>query len=98
MKNWFVYILASERNGTLYIGVTSDLVKRVWEHKESVDIDSFTTQYNVKRLVYFEQHATYEQAIPREKQLKKWYRKWKLRLIEKTNPDWRDLYEDICKT
>jgi putative endonuclease len=89
-----VYILASERNGTLYIGVTSDLVKRVWQHREHV-VGGFTTEYAVDRLVWFEQHATMDSAITREKRLKKWERKWKLRLIEEANPDWIDLWPQI---
>src|SRR5438105_8344757 len=93
-KNFFVYILASEQNGKLYIGVTSDLVKRVWQHKEEL-ADGFTKQYNVKTLVYYEQHDTAESAIFREKRLKEWKRKWKLDLIEKFNPTWEDLYAKI---
>ncbi len=89
-----VYILASERNGTLYIGVTSDLPKRVWEHKNDV-VEGFTKRYSVHRLVYYELHEDMESAIRREKQMKKWNRAWKLELIEKQNPDWRDLWEGI---
>ncbi len=95
MKQPTVYILASQRNGTLYIGVTSDLVKRIWEHKNKL-VEGFTQKYNVHQLVYFEQHQDMISAITREKQLKKWNRAWKLALIEKTNPDWRDLWPDIC--
>ena len=94
MKGGYVYILASKRNGTLYIGVTSDIVRRVWEHKESL-VAGFTKKYDIKSLVWHESHDTIESAILREKQLKKWERTWKLRLIEKENPEWRDLYEDI---
>ena len=90
-----VYLLASQRNGTLYVGVTSNLVKRIWEHKGDV-ADGFTHRYGVHMLLYYEQHATMEAAITREKQLKKWNRAWKLRLIEESNPDWRDLWPDIC--
>ena len=90
-----VYILASRRNGTLYIGVTSDLVKRVWEHKQDL-VGGFTKQYGVHTLVYFELHANMESAIEREKQLKKWNRAWKLELIEKENPGWEDLWPSIC--
>ena len=90
-----VYILASERNGTTYIGVTSDLVKRVWEHKQNL-ADGFTKQYGVHTLVYFELHDEMTQAIQREKQLKKWNRSWKLRMIELKNPDWRDLWPEIA--
>lgn len=89
-----VYILASGRNGTLYVGVTSNLVKRVYEHKQDL-VDGFTKRYGVHSLVWFEQHATMESAITREKQLKKWNRAWKLQLIEESNSAWRDLYEDI---
>jgi putative endonuclease len=89
-----VYLLASRRNGTLYIGVTSDLVKRVWEHKQDV-VQGFTQHYKVHTLVWYELHATMEHAIAREKAIKEWKRLWKLRLIEAMNPTWRDLYEDI---
>ncbi len=89
-----VYILASKRNGTLYIGVTSDLPKRAWEHKNDV-VESFTKRYRVHRLVYYELHEDMESAIRREKHMKKWNRAWKLELIEKQNPDWRDLWEGI---
>ena len=91
----YVYILASKQNGTLYIGVTSDLIKRVWEHKNKLVV-GFAAQHNVNKLVYYEQHSDILEAIKREKTLKKWLRKWKLRLIEKNNPHWTDLYEDIC--
>ena len=91
----YVYILASIKNGTLYTGVTSDLVKRVYEHKSKA-IDGFSKQYNVDRLVYFEQHTTMPNAIQREKNIKHWSRKWKLNLIEKDNPDWNDLYDQIA--
>ena len=86
-----VYILASQRNGTLYIGVTSNLIKRVWEHKNDL-IDGFTKRYKVHRLVWYELHENVESAIIREKRLKNWKRKWKLELIESRNPDWNDLY------
>ena len=89
-----VYILASQRNGTLYIGVTSDLIKRVWEHKNNC-VEGFTKKYGVHQLVYFEFHDDMVSAITREKQLKKWKRDWKLRLIEEQNPDWKDLYEGL---
>ncbi|MBN1904169.1 MAG: GIY-YIG nuclease family protein [Deltaproteobacteria bacterium] len=89
-----VYILASERNGTLYTGVTSDLIKRVWEHKNNV-VDGFSKRYNVHMLVWYEMHSTMETAINREKRIKSWNRQWKLDLIEKMNPDWKDLYETI---
>ena len=89
-----VYILASKRNGTIYIGVTSDLVKRVWEHKNNV-MEGFTKKYQVHRLVWFESHDNMESAIVREKRLKDWKRKWKLDLIEAHNPEWEDLYPKI---
>jgi putative endonuclease len=94
VKQPCVYILASRRNGTLYIGVTSDLPKRVWEHRSDV-VEGFTKRYRVHTLVYYELHMTMEGAITREKQMKEWRRAWKLRLIEKANPDWRDLYEAL---
>jgi putative endonuclease len=89
-----VYILASKRNGTLYTGVTSDLVKRVYEHKNGL-ANGFTKKYRVHHLVYFELHEDMNAAISREKQIKKWNRAWKLELIETNNPEWKDLYEDI---
>ena len=93
-KQFYVYILASKRNGTLYTGVTSNLVQRVWQHKNNV-IEGFTKKYNVKFLVYYEAHDNAENAITREKQIKKWRRNWKLRLIEESNPHWKDLYDNI---
>jgi putative endonuclease len=89
-----VYILASKRNGTLYIGVTSDLVKRIWEHRNDV-VEGFTKRYDVHQLVWYELHENMESAIEREKRLKEWKRKWKLELIESTNPNWLDLYYTI---
>ena len=89
-----MYILASDRNGTLYIGVTNNFTKRVWEHKNEV-VEEFTSKYLVKKLVYYEQHSEIEFAIRREKRLKKWDRQWKLELIEKNNPLWHDLYDTI---
>jgi putative endonuclease len=89
-----VYILASQKNGTLYIGVTSDLIKRIYEHKMRLE-EGFTKKYAVHRLVYFEIHDGMESAIMREKQLKKWKRQWKINLIEKENPEWNDLYDEI---
>lgn len=89
-----VYLLASKRNGTLYVGVTSDLLARIWQHR-SGEISGFTADHAVKRLVWFEQHATMDSAITREKRIKKWNRAWKLELIEGLNPDWRDLAEDL---
>ena len=94
MKYGYVYILASKRNGTLYIGVTSDLIKRVYEHKNDF-VDGFTKKYKVHSLVYYEQCDDIESAISEEKRLKRWNRKWKLELIEKENPRWKDLYEDL---
>ena len=92
-----VYILASRKNGTLYIGVTSDLVKRIWEHKNRL-VDCFSKKYAVHLLVWFEVHNTMESAILREKHLKKWRRKWKLELINKFNPYWHDLYDDLVRS
>jgi putative endonuclease len=91
-----VYILASKRNGTLYIGVTSDLVGRVWQHKTDA-IAGFTSKHGIKVLVYFEMHDTMTAAILRETQMKKWNRAWKLRLIEQDNPTWHDLYDGIAR-
>ena len=95
-KRPFVYILASQRNGTLYTGVTSDLPKRIGQHKQGA-VPGFTKKHKIHTLVWLEPHETMEAAITREKQIKDWHRSWKLKLIEKTNPDWRDLYEDICR-
>ncbi len=89
-----VYILASGRNGTLYLGVTSDLAKRIWEHKNGI-VEGFSKKYSVGRLVWYELHDSMETAIMREKRIKGWQRAWKLRLIESNNPDWQDLYEKI---
>ncbi len=89
-----VYIMASRRNGTLYTGVTSDLIGRVYQHREGV-LPGFTRQYGGKRFVWFEQHSTMEHAIKREKQIKKWLRVWKLELIEREDLGWRDLAEDL---
>ena len=93
-KECHVYILASKRNGTLYTGVTSNLIKRVWQHKNSL-VEGFTKKYNVRNLVYYEVHSNAESAIAREKRIKKWRRAWKLRLIEEKDPDWKNLYEEI---
>ena len=92
--SFYVYMLANKRNGTLYIGMTDDLVRRVWEHRANV-ADGFTKQYGIKMLVWFEQHSSRETAFKRERQMKKWNRIWKLREIERANPEWRDLYEEI---
>ncbi len=97
MKNDFqptVYLLASRRNGTLYVGVTSDLMKRLHEHRDGL-IEGFTKDYGVKRLVWFEQHASMEAAILREKRIKKWKREWKINLIREQNEEWRDLAVDL---
>lgn len=91
---YYVYIMASQRNGTLYVGVTSDLIKRVHQHK-SGNHDSFTKKYNVNQLVYYEIIEDINSAIKREKVLKAWKRQWKIELIEKNNPDWKDLYPEI---
>ena len=93
-KAFCVYILASTRNGTLYVGVTSNLIQRVWQHKEGL-FDGFTKEYRVKDLVWYEQHESAESAIQREKQIKKWDRDWKIRLLEEQNPYWNDLYPTI---
>ncbi len=92
----YVYILASKRNGTLYVGYTRNLIKRVYEHKNDI-VKGFTNKYQVHILVYFEQFEDKEQALKKEKLLKKWQRKWKLELIEKSNPEWKDLYDEIIK-
>ena len=89
-----VYLLASKRNGTLYVGVTSNLAARIHQHRTGA-VRGFTREYAVKQLVWFEQHATMDSAITREKRIKKWNRAWKLQLIEAENPDWRDLAEDF---
>jgi len=89
-----VYVLASKRNGTLYVGVTTDLVKRVYEHKNDL-ADGFTKKYQVHMLVYFETHEDISTAITREKQIKKWNRTWKIELIEQQNPEWQDLYDGL---
>jgi len=94
-RAFWVYILASRVGGTLYIGVTNDLVRRIYEHRSKV-VPGFTRKYGVQRLVYFEQYSTVEAAIDREKKLKKWHRQWKVRLIEESNPDWADLYTGIA--
>ena len=94
MKNYYIYIMANKTNSTIYIGVTSDLIKRVWEHKNKV-IDGFTKRYNVNKLVYYEETTDVNSAIAREKQLKGWNRAKKNKLIEKVNPNWDDLYDGI---
>ena len=95
-KCYYVYILASHKNGTLYIGVTNNLIKRSWEHKNKT-VESFTEKYDVNKLVYYETTNDVHSALTREKQLKKWNRQWKLELIEKENPDWIDLANEYYK-
>jgi putative endonuclease len=95
-KVGYVCIMASRRNGTIYIGVTSDLPKRVEQHRKG-SIEGFTTKYGCNRLVWFEMHDDIEQARQRELQMKEWKRQWKLRLIEELNPDWNDLFESTCQ-
>ena len=96
MSNHYVYILASQRNGTLYIGVTKDLIRRVYEHKNNI-IKGFTSKYNVHSLIYYEHYEDYWEAANREKQLKNWKRQWKLELIESVNPRWTDLYIELSQ-
>lgn len=95
-KRYFVYILTKARNSTFYVGTTSDLQKRIWEHKNEV-ADGFTKAHGIKTLVYYEIFDDPENAIRREKRLKKWPRAWKIKVIEEKNADWNDLYEEICK-
>ena len=92
---YFVYILASQRNGTLYVGVTNDLARRTGQHRDE-DVEGFTAEYGVHMLVWFEEYGDIGDAITREKRIKKWNRAWKLELIEKSNPDWRDLFCDVA--
>jgi putative endonuclease len=94
VKQYYIYILASKKNGTLYIGVTNNLLKRVFEHKNNL-VEGFTKKYNVHNLIYYEQYGDVYSAISREKRLKKWKRRWKIELIEKFNPNWKDLYCDL---
>jgi putative endonuclease len=94
MKKYFVYILASQKNGTLYIGGTNNLIRRITEHKNNF-IKGFTFKYNVHRLVYYERFLTIREAITREKRLKKWKRQWKIELIEQINPEWKELYYEL---
>jgi len=94
MKTYYVYFLASKRKGTLYVGITNDLIRRIHEHKNN-QIDGFTRKYKIHRLVYYEQFDDSYSAIQREKRLKRWLRKWKIELIESVNPDWCDLYEKL---
>ncbi len=94
MRFSYVYILASKKYGTLYVGVTSDLIKRIWQHKNEV-VEGFTSKYGISKLVYYETHEDINEAIKREKQIKKWKRSWKTRLIEEMNLNWDDLYESL---
>ena len=94
MKIPCIYILASKPNGTLYVGVTSDLIQRTWQHRNDF-VEGFTKRYGVHRLVWYEVHECMESAIQREKAIKKWNRAWKIELIQKSNPTWRDLYNEI---
>ena len=93
-KNFAVYLLASRRNGTLYVGVTSNLPKRIWEHREHF-VDGFTKEHAIRKLVWYEAHENAESAMSREKRIKKWNRGWKIRLVEATNPYWNDLYPEL---
>jgi len=95
-KYYYVYILASKRNGTLYIGVTSNLIKRIYEHKNNL-VEGFTKRYQVHHLVYYEIYEDVREAILREKRMKKWNRRWKIELIEKMNPEWKNLYAEIVR-
>ena len=97
MKQPAIYIMTNKKHGTLYTGVTSDLIKRVWQHKSNA-IKSFTSRYNVNQLVYYEIHGDAVEAIKREKNIQAWRREWKLALIEKDNPNWEDLYDEIVQT
>ncbi len=94
MEQYYLYIMTNKKNGTLYTGVTNDLIKRVYKHKEGL-IEGFTKRYNLKKLVYYEVFNDIREAIKREKAIKKWRREWKIKLIEKMNPDWMDLYDNI---
>lgn len=96
MKNYYVYILTNEKNGTLYIGITSNLIKRIQQHRNKI-ADGFTKRYNIYKLIYYEQTENINSALIREKALKKWNRNWKIRLIEESNPNWRDLYFNIIQ-
>ena len=94
-SNYYIYILSSFKNKRLYIGLTSNLPKRVYEHKEKL-IEGHTSKYNIDRLVYFEVFESAEEAVKRERQLKNWHRDWKINLVQERNPDWNDLYDEIC--
>jgi len=92
---YYLYIMANDRNGTLYIGVTNNLFTRSFQHKLKINKDSFTAKYNIDRLVYYESYQYIQDAIQREKQMKVWQRQWKIRVIEESNPAWRDLFHDM---
>jgi putative endonuclease len=94
INQYYVYILSSKKNGTLYVGVTNDLIRRVGEHKESL-VEGFTNKYKINKLVYFETYNDINEAVLREKRLKKWNREWKIRLIESINPNWDDLTDKL---
>ena len=96
MEQYYVYILASKKNGTLYVGVTNDLLKRTYEHKNN-SVDGFTKKYCVHKLIYYEESNNIHGAIVREKQLKRWKRAWKIKIIEEFNPEWKDLYDFLLK-
>ncbi|HDO51729.1 MAG TPA: GIY-YIG nuclease family protein [Rhizobiales bacterium] len=96
MRSYYVYILAKHRHGALYVGVTNDLIRRVHDHRTGA-VDGFTKRYGLKTLVWFEEHRTVATAIQREKNLKHWSRSWKIRLIEKANPAWDDLWDEVCR-
>lgn len=95
-KQAFVYIMTNRPNGTLYVGAATNLVKRVWEHKQGLG-SKFTSKYNLHRLIYFETHSGIEDAVARERRIKKWNRAWKIELIETLNPDWHELYDELCR-
>lgn len=94
MKKYYIYILASKKNGTLYIGMTNNLIRRIFEHKEKI-IEGFTSKYSINKLVYYEEHSYVNDANIREKQMKEWKREWKINLIESLNKNWEDLYENM---
>ncbi len=96
MKNFWVYILASQPRGTLYVGITNNLIRRIYEHRQGL-VEGFTKEHGVKMLVYYEEHATAITAIQREKNIKHWSRKWKIDLITSVNPEWRDLWEEVVR-
>ena len=95
-RSYFVYIMTNKKHGTLYTGVTNDLVRRVYEHREGL-VEGFTRKHDLKKLVWFEPHDDIEQAILREKRIKRWRREWKIQMIQKQNPDWDDLWEEISQ-